>query len=511
MGFDPVSIGFAAMFAASSAGISGGAALTAIFAIASTVTGALPIALALGYQSYVSYQAKKQLQALNNTDALQQIIKQAIPPQRLVLGRTAAAGALFFYRVKKPYLYYGFLLASHECGELESIFINGHTVAIGPDGFATSSPYSDGSNQYIKASYRNGDIDQAIDPIIAADFPDMPTTFRQRGHATIVVRAHYGFGGTREAQDDDHKEKYGDSGSFNPVFRFKGAKVYDPRDVSQTLADPDTWKWSDNAALCLCRYLTHRWPDTQILTTDQIDWSKVAVAADDCDQWQACKDGTSIRTSTVNGIVQSNDEPFDVIESMKLAMTGTLVLDRGKVYPVALSKKEPIGTLHVGMIRGGFQYIAEPRRRDTANIVTTNFVSGDREFQTVTGPVIRNEDFIAADGRAREIAINLSYVEDHRRAQRKAYIDLMRSRLGRTLSCQISMEGFDWNISDVVRVDFPEPLHRPNGLYLLNRKVWNDSASAFDIVLTEYDATILDWSPATQESDFTVDEEVIAA
>lgn len=509
MGIDPISIGFAAMFAAASAGVASGAVLTAIFTVVSTVTGALPLALALGYQSYVAYQAKKNIQSLNNTEGLQRAIKQAIPPQRLVLGRAATSGALFFYEVKPPYVYYGYLLAAHECGGLESILINGHTVAIGPDGFATSSPFSDGANKYIKVSYRNGHINQAIDPIIAADFPNIPSTFRQRGHATAVVRAHYGFGADRQAQDDDHKRVYGDSGQLDPIFRFKGAKVYDPRDPGQAEGDETTWRWSDNAALCMNRALTFKWPDNQILRSDKINWGKSAVAADVCDLWQSCKDGTSIRASTINGVIQSTDETFDWIESFKLAMTGQLVMDAGKVFPVALTKKDPVATLHVGMMPMGFQFITEPRRRDMANIVKTNFVATDRDYQTVSGPVIRNQTFIDQDGGPRELSINLAYVEDHRRAQRKAYIDLMQSRLGKTFTAPVTMEAMEWEVADVIRVDLPDPISAPNGLYLLSKKAWNETISAFDVVLTEYDPSIIDWVPSAQEADFALDEDTL--
>jgi hypothetical protein len=111
-------------------------------------------------------------------------------------------------------------------------------VFIDSNGLATSVPFSDGGNVYLKVSFRNGSINQAIDPIIAADFPSMPATFRQRGHATLVMRAHYGFGSGFQEQDDDHKRIYGDQGLLQPLTRFRGAKCYDPRQSGHVLDDP---------------------------------------------------------------------------------------------------------------------------------------------------------------------------------------------------------------------------------------------------------------------------------
>src|SRR5690606_38031483 len=131
----------------------------------------------------------------------------------------------------------------------ENLFINGHTVFIDQDGFATSVPFRDGDRKYIEVSFRRGTLDQSVDPIIARDFPDMPATFRQRGHATIVIKAHYGFGSGFEAQYEDHKRVYGDQGALQPLVRYRGARVPDLRRGGVSLGDPSTWVWSDNAAL----------------------------------------------------------------------------------------------------------------------------------------------------------------------------------------------------------------------------------------------------------------------
>ncbi|MFC5385201.1 hypothetical protein ACFPLB_04375 [Aquamicrobium segne] len=501
------SLAFSLIFAT---GITSGVAVTGLVTAGTLLGYAAPLALALGSQAYSLSKLKKNIALTNDPGGLQQILKQAIPSQRLILGRATTGGALFFYRAKKPYIWYGILLAAHEIDGFENLFINGHTVFIGDDGFATSVPFRDGDRKYIEVSFRNGTLDQQIDPIIARDFPDMPETFRQRGHATIVIKAHYGFGDGFEKQYEDHKRVYGDQGSLQPMVRMRGAKLPDLRKAGVSLSDQGTWVWSDNAALCLGRYLTHKWPDTQILSPDRLNWDLLLRAADECDRWEASKDGSTFRRHTVNGVVQSTDDPWDVIENLKIAMGGHVVLERGKVYPIVRGRREPKATLHQEMLVGGIEYTSEPRQREQVNIVKPTFISADREYQEVAGPVLRRDDLIAQDNKPRETSLRGAFVEDHRRIQRLASAQLNWARDGRTLSCGATLEALSWGVGNVYRIHLLGPLARVNGLYELVSKAWDDRMSGYRLSFVGYVPTATDFDP-DDEQDFIIDEDVLTA
>lgn len=64
------------------------------------------------------------------------------------------------------------------------------------------------------------------------------------------------------------------------TFEVKGKKVYDPRDGAQLLADPSTWTWSDNPALCLADFLSNE----SYGARKPVDWDAVSDAADYCDE-----------------------------------------------------------------------------------------------------------------------------------------------------------------------------------------------------------------------------------
>lgn len=502
------SIAFSVIFAT---GITSGTAVTALVTAGVVLGYAAPAALAIGGQLYASYQAQKKLAPVNDLGAIQSILKQAIPGQRLILGRATTGGALFFYKAKAPYIWYGILLAAHECDGFEKLIVNGHDVYFGTDGLATSVPFAEGANQYLKVSFRNGHIDQAIDPLIAEDFPTMPSTFRQRGHASIVIRAHYGFGSDAQAKIDDHKRVYGDQGVLQPLVRLRGAKLVDPRLAGVTVGDASTWIWSDNAVLNTVRFLTHQWPSTRLVDPERVEWDQVAAGAEEADRWETSADGTTFRRHTVNGVVQSTDNPFDVIENLKIAMGGDLILDRAKIYPIVRSgNQEPEATLHIGMLRGGIEYVSEPRARETVNIGKSTFVSPDRDYQEVAGPTLRRTDLITADGKPRETSLRGAYVEDHRRMQRLVSAHINETRAGRALVAGCDLEALSWRPGRIYRVHLPGSLSHVNGLYRLARKEWDGRLSGYRLTLLGYDPAAQDFAPG-DELPFTLDDDTLEA
>ncbi len=434
-----------------------------------------------------------------------------IPEQRLVLGTATTSGALFFRRSKPPYLWRGFLLAAHECGDFVDLILNGKKVPLNANGEAIAQPYYDGSTAYIQASYRNGTADQAMDPIIAADFPTMPATFRQRGHATLVLKAHYG------ANQNAHEQIYGSNNVFNPLIRFQGAKLFDPRVPGCLLDDPATWVWSDNASLCLMRYLYHPWPNMRLLDPGKIDWDKVAEAADIDDEWRGRKDGTKERNHTINGVILSNAEPVQTVRELLTACDGLLISASGKYYPLPGARREPVATLHQDMLAGGFELHTETPDRELINIVKTEFVAPDRDYKPVVGPVLKREDLIALDGKPLETTLTLPFTEGHTRAQRLGSRKLKDSRgtlsdaSGRkAFSGLFTIEAGALRAGDIIRIDFRD-FPEVNGIYQVTKTQRDESLTRVSLDLVSWSDGRFAWDAPTDEQDFVIDETVLAA
>lgn len=485
----------------------------ASFATASAIVTALPtVALATASIAASSIIAERQRAAfqsafssINSDKGLQQDSPDASPEQLMLLGKATLAGRRFFLRggeYLKPYYYLGRILAAHECDGLESVYINNRRITFDSNGLANSVLFYDGVTHFVEASFRNGHIDQQIDPIIARDFPgEYPDTFRQRGHATIVFKAHFGTGDGYEAKGDKHQALYGD-GPFNPLARVRGAKVHDPRDFNQDKDDPATWKWTDNAVLNTIHGLCWKFTNMRAF----IDWEKVRDDAAICDEWKRSKSGLLFKQHTLNGALNSGDDAATLIDAMLSASGGQLIRTRGKLHVMPAQVKRPVGTLHLGNLRGGFEYFRDKSQGDTVNEVRPEFMSPERNFQIVPGPILRNEDFITEDGLERPISPRYPFTEYHYRAQRLAARTLKEARLTQTLATGVDISGISWSAGKVITLDLGFWSPHLTGSWEVLKRSLNIKTGYYQLQLRKYDPSIEEFDPATEEQDFEVEE-----
>lgn len=80
----------------------------------------------------------------------------------------------------------------------------------------------------------------------------------------------------------------------------EAALCYDPRKDSTAggtgshrLNDPDTWEWTDNAALIIADYWAH--PDGYGVGADGVNWANIAAEADISDQTVTTVDAQTIK------------------------------------------------------------------------------------------------------------------------------------------------------------------------------------------------------------------------
>lgn len=446
---------------------------------------------------------------VNDDRVLQQAIPSSAPEHRLLLGYAHTAGTPFFVRggeAYRPYLYKGLLLAAHECDGLDSVWINGTRIYIDPvSGEATATPFNDGTTSFIRVSFRSGTLDQTIDPILDEIFTSLPSTYRQRGQCTAVIEAHYGTGANRDAQDDLHRTLYGD-GEFQPVFRVRGAKVYDPRSPSQTLADESSYTWSRNAALNIAHYLRWKYRDM----ADRIDWDEVAAAADIADELKFDKNGNVFRQYTLDGAVLSSDPVPDALTDLLSSCNGRLIRRAGKFYPYPAQVERAIGTLHKGNLRGAIQYHNGLPKGQLVNEIRPEFMSPERGYKIVPGPVLTDSDAVTADGELRSRSVRYPFTETSARMQRLAQQELREGRQQETATVGVDISALRWVAGRVINVDLADFLPQLTGTWRIERKAWSDGLNGYVLELRKYAATMMEFDPANDEQDFEVDEDVAA-
>lgn len=476
---------------------------------------ALNVALLAGttaLQFALTPKAPKAIGSQSSTQSaqdLKQAVKSTIAPERIALGTVQSSGIIFFEESKNPHYYGGYILANHKCHGLESLYVNNQRVFVDGNGDATSVPFFDGANTFLKVSFRDGDTDQARDSIITANAADFSRTydanFRQRGLTTIVIKAKHGA--------EDHQDIWGTS-SFLPQvqYRFKGALIYDPRNPLHDLNDPDSWEWTDNAALCAAYYLTFPWASRpRFAQPSSMDWPRIGHAADNCDRWRSLADGSRERDFTVNKIVQSTENPVTVIQGLMAAMSAVPVIYQGKWFPKPFdAKQEPVGTLHDGLVVGNLSLRTERPGHEVINSVRANFVSPERAYTPAETPAYIDTVALAADGGIpREASLPLPFTEGNERAQRLARMAIKENRLGRALTCEVDLECRPWKIGDVIRVSM-EKLPELDGVYRITRRTWLRNGTAFALTLEEWDASIGDWNAANDAQPFTLAEDLAA-
>ena len=182
---------------------------------------------------------------------------------------------------------YGCYVGSDRNGEtgysghraLNTVTQIGSTISAGAGGFGTSST----SRYRITFNLHHGEPTQSADPMLVASMPNWTSSHKLNG--ICYIAAHY---------------KYDKAGMFAGVpqltVQVKGKRVFDPRDNSQTLGTPSTYKHSSNPALCFLDLITNN-EYGKGLTASQLNMSTFSSAANVCD--------TQVDQPYFNGSAQS--------------------------------------------------------------------------------------------------------------------------------------------------------------------------------------------------------------
>lgn len=480
-----------------SSAIVAGIGLTGTVATIATAVIAAGITAALAYGQQALFGAKQpEPQTLLN-QGQKQVVKRAIAYRRTIYGHGNVQGAISFAENVAPDLFIQYILAEHECDGLDSAYVQGTRVFFDENGNATSTPFFDGADVFLQVSMRLGTADQPIDALIAANFPEVSSNFRQRGHTVATCRFFYG------NNDDQHREKWGQENNIHPIFRMRGKKVYDPRDPAQLPDDASTWVWTDNWALCVVDFL--RSPNGGRKTSSDIDWAFIRAAADVCDQQVARKDGTSEKRYTLNGVYDTSQTPAVVLREMLSAARGRVIWVNGKVRVVPGIAQAPVMTISQDMLAGPFDYRSEAPRDELVNVVEGKFVSPERNNKSADAPILERTDLIALDGQRRQVSLSHPWVEEHTRAQRLNTAFLKQSRFGKALQITTDPRTMRLTGGSWCRVEF-EDFPWLTGLYAVEKMVFVDNFSKISLSLSEASEEVYEYDPQTDEQDYLLQE-----
>lgn len=246
-----------------------------------------------------------------------QIIRESVASRRRHYGVVHVGGALSFYESRNGTLAMVITTGTGRISRIVEHRINGKAVAVGAGGVLSDAKFRGA----IRVLTRLGTNDQTAISELSAIFPEWTADHRQRGCSLAAlicapVKDKY-FAGVYE-------------GNRQPEYTqvIEAALCYDPRKDSTAggtgshrLNDPDTWEWTDNAALIIADYWAH--PDGYGVGADGVNWANIAAEADISDQTVTTVDAQTIKRWRIWGSYSlATDERKTVLQEMLKACDG---------------------------------------------------------------------------------------------------------------------------------------------------------------------------------------------
>jgi hypothetical protein len=407
--------------AASAVGITASAGAIAI--AANVAFTALSIGANFALQSAEARKQKKaqRRNSLNGAggQAVQQTVRLSVGPRLRHYGRVKAGGALVFIETKSGVIHQLLVFNSGTITEYEEFFVGGKPVLIDADGAVTQPPYYQGAfadpnlRSLVRIESRRGYADQPASAVLMAAYPgDWTADHQLKGLA-------YGVLACRQVAADRHQTVYnGQIPALSAIFR--AVAVFDPRDVAQSAATPDSWQWSDNPALCLLDYMTVGMG----IGRSAFDVESFAAAASHFDEPVARKGAGTEKRYRLSGGYSFDEDPAQVCQRMLDTCRGQLHLTSAGLIGLRTAQWiEP--TVELG--EDAITSVRIERREgllNEFNAVKVRFTSPAHQWQEQQAATVRDEAAVARLGREVVDETVLPMVFSHTQAQRLGKIEL---------------------------------------------------------------------------------------
>ena len=441
-----------------------GATAAAVTAAAAVAT----IALTASYQKKQEADARKAA-ASAPRDVM---VRSAIEPSKIVYGRARVSGPVVYTNTKPTpgtndnnTLWTVVSLASHECDDIEAIWLDGDEIPSAiidwaGTGGVTSGTYGPISGNEVTNFYRRlGSDTQSHVSELASAFSDWTTSHVGKGTCYVVSAFELG---TRTGEG-----VWSNGAPQNIRAVVKGKKVYDPRLDSTNggsgvhrLADPATWEWSDNPALCLADYLfdADLGMGAEGVSYSDIDWAMVATAANQCDATVTVPSGGSTKRFTCNGVLDTGTAYADNIRNLLSSMAGTLTWSGGKYRIRAAAYEAPTFTFTENDIVGDVQVQPERPRAQRFNTVRGTFIDPSADYAATQFLRVQDSDYLSTrdDGQELATSIALPMTNDQYMAQRLAWRSLRLNNQQTTAVVPLNWKALKVGVGDRINLTVSE-------------------------------------------------------
>ena len=316
-------------------------------------------------------------------------------PRTWCYGRGATGGTIKYWRTSgtdNSDLWFVVAVQDTLADAFEEMYVN--NVLIPFSGNAATGTYAGKMYRY---DHMGSESQTADSDLVAASGGEWTTDHRLRGMAYYVWHLIY-------------DSKIFASGIPTPVLTIRGRAVWDPRldndyggSGSQHRADPTTWTWSQNSALCTLDYLLGvEMAGVRIggcgISLDRIDLDSFVAAANICDEDVALHGGGTEKRYTMNGFVDAVEDKNSVVNSMLQTMCGILVYRSGQIALIAGAAQTSTMSLYDDDLAGPLSFNPTTSRQEKCNSITAVYAEPSQLYQVVSAPPLVVPAYEVIDG-----------------------------------------------------------------------------------------------------------------
>jgi hypothetical protein len=303
------------------------------------------------------------------------------------------------------------------------------------------------ADQRVKLDWRVGLPTETAYAMLVAAFPGKYTTaFRGDGIATLAQLANHG-----KLANFAHDFPYGEP---RPSAEIEAQLVFDPRDMAQDEADPSTWAWSQNPALCLLHFLAYDRgyaydiSSAEVRTFNQAKWDRRfgntltywTDAADICDEAVDLAAGDTTPRYQIGGEYDlTSDEPA-VVQQFLTSMDGWLGSDGlGGAIVYAGKFSEPTVTLTDGEVKA-YSISWGKERENRVNEIVVAFTNPANKYNESEADPWTDEAALEDDGQPLREDLQLPWVQSNSQARRLAKRRMERHQAAFTVQITCSFD-----------------------------------------------------------------------
>ncbi|QPN39295.1 DUF1983 domain-containing protein [Providencia sp. 2.29] len=350
-----------------------------------------------------------------------QMLRSAVAPETIIVGKTVCSGLLFFAEEEKgeqtenERLFLALAIAAHKLDHIGQIWLNDDLIGE----FGDKAEYE----------FHNGRTD--CDPYMLKNAPSWKEDMIGDGLAWLRLTLKY----------DAEKFPYGVP---NVKVEVWGKQIYDPR-TGKTV-------WSNNGALVILDYYRSylNVPDSDI------DFDAFKVAADLCDEPVMTPEGNTEPRYTINGAYELSESPASVLDHMHKCIAAEPTYVAGKHGILMQAYNGPaVLRIEPNQIIDTVNITPELGLRDATNAIYGTFIDAEQQYiQTDFEPVIV-EEWVEEDGLEIKENIDYRFIVSPYQAARVTNLYLRKKRAGRRIQSKMNMDGYAYRPGDVCLLNLP--------------------------------------------------------